>query len=135
LVDTATAIIETYKYYGGFTPPAIAASVAMGVEGAAQIAAIESTGFDDPFADYTARRLGRKSAVDFVANFGAGFHGAMGSTGGGSVSTTINRGVTVQGGISIHGFMGAGKTEMMKTLNRELIKVQRLERRTTLGTS
>jgi uncharacterized small protein (DUF1192 family) len=111
-----------------------AAAIATGM---ANVNSIRSAnpGFDDPFADLTARKLGRKSAVDFVANFGAGFHGAMGAmSGGGSVSnnTTINRGTSV-GAVNIHGFMGAGKTELMKTLNRELTKVQRLERRTTLG--
>jgi hypothetical protein len=111
-----------------------AAAIATGL---ANVNSIRSAnpGFDDPFADLTARKLGRKSAVDFVANFGAGFHGAMGAmSGGGSVShnTTINRGTNV-GAVNIHGFMGAGKTELMKTLNRELTKVQRLERRATLG--
>jgi len=70
-----------------------------------------------------------------VANFGAGFHGGMrGMQGGGgnSYSTTINRGMNV-GNVTVPGFMGAGRTEFMKHLRRELIKAERLERRTTLG--
>jgi hypothetical protein len=139
----ASAIADTYKAANMAlaSPPGppvsyayVAAAIATGL---ANVKAIRDAkpGFDDPFADLTARQLGRKSAVDFVANFGAGFHGGMrGMQGGGgnSYSTTINRGMNV-GNVTVPGFMGAGRTEFMKHLRRELIKAERLERRTTLG--
>jgi len=135
IADTWAGANKALAQGGIYGIPMAAVIIAQGL---ANVQHIRETkvGFDDPFADLTARKLGRQSAVDFVANFGAGFHSGMGGMqggGGNSYHTTINRGTSV-GNITMPGFVGAGKTEFFKHFRRALIKAERLEGRTTLGT-
>lgn len=141
-IAIAAAIAETYVAAnrafaaGGGWPlgaAMMAVTIAQGMANVEQIRK-QKVGFDDPFADMTARRLGRKSAVDFVANFGAGFHSGMGMAMGGGTTqyhTTVNRGTTVNMG-TINGIIGP-KTEFRKWLSSEITKAERLERRRTVG--
>lgn len=135
----AQAIIDTYAgmdkalAQGGWFGIAMAAMV--GAEGFANVANMQKQkpGFDDPFNDMLASKLGRKSAADFLHHFGQGFSSGMGMPGGGGASvsnTTINRGSTVNIG-NVNGVIGS-KTQLRRYLQRELIKAGRQEDRTRL---
>jgi hypothetical protein len=140
IADTAAGAARALGPEGPPWPYNLVAAASVAAAGLAQVVNIrkaEPTGFDDPFSDLLAEKLGRKSAADFVKHFGVGFHGAMAGSGGGSTTTVYNQNTYNQGqsigSVNTPGFIGAGRTEFMKHLRRELIKAERLERRTTLG--
>jgi hypothetical protein len=132
LIDTYAAANKALNQYPGppYTIPFAALAVAAGLANVARIKEAE-VGFDDPFSDLIARKLGRRSASDFVAHFGGGFREGMG---GGAVTNnyvrnTTNRGTSIQN-FNATGLFGANRTQVMKALKRELIVADRLEART-----
>ena len=140
IADTYAGATKALAIYGptplGYT--VMAATIITGLANVANIRKATPVGFDDPFSDLLAEKLGRKSAADFVRHFGIGFQGSM--AGGGSNGTTnvyhqttINRGTSI-GTMRMPGYLGAGRTEFWKHARREMERVGgRLEGRTTLG--
>lgn len=141
----AAAIADTYAAANlalrTIPPPAgyaaAAASIAIGLANVQAIRKATPVGFDDPFSDLVARRLGRKSAEDFVKYFGGEFmNGMMGF--GGQVQnvthnrTTINRGTTNNWG-GVHGLMANSPAQFLRGLERVNVKAERFRRRTTVG--
>jgi hypothetical protein len=123
-------------------PAAIAAAAISIATGFANVSSIQSQelGFDNPFSDRLADRLGVKFAEDMLGLIGGGFsrrvaQSAGANAGGPSNASTTNvdnSGMRIES-LTLPGFVGAGRTEFLKGLNRELIKVQRLEARTRIG--
>ncbi len=137
IVDTYAAATRALADLGPIAGPIMAGvMIAAGLANVANIRKQE-VGFDDPFNDMLAEKLGRKSAADFVRYFGMGFQGGMMGGGNGPVTnnsyTTVNRGFTLTGGIHSHSIIGASSTEQLKQLNRRLIDMNRLEARTRIG--
>lgn len=135
IVDTYAGATKAFAQGGVLGFVTSAAIIAQGLANVANIRKQE-IGFDDPFSDLLAQKLGRKSAADFVKFFGIGFNQGMGG-GGGTVnnyqsSTTINRGTSV-GAVNYNSIVGARKTQQLKQLNRDLITIGRLEDRTRIG--
>jgi len=138
-----SAIIDTYAAANvalkSAPPPAnfvlMAAAIAAGLANVAKIKESEA-GFDVLESDMLAASFGKKWAADFLRLVDSGFAAAVdrGPTPGiRSVhNTTINRGTQIHGGVSLGGFFGSGKTQLLKQLNRELIVINRLENRTAL---
>jgi len=127
IINTASAVVEALPNY------VLAAIVA--ATGAAEIAKIESTdysggrGFDDPESDKAAYFAGRRWAKDMIAQASAGFNEGL----GGGRGTIINRDESRHSSFSPHsttniaitGYVGAGRTEFMKNLKRDLERVDR----------
>ena len=140
----AGAIADTYAGAAlalrTIPPPAgwaaAAATIAMGLANIQQIRKAEPVGFDDPFADLTARKLGRRSAEDFAREFGGTFSrmlpGEMVRQGATYHHTTINRGVTHNYG-GVHGLLAGSPAAFARGLDRAMTKAERYRRRTTLG--
>jgi hypothetical protein len=90
-------------------------------------------GFDDPFSDLLAERLGRRSAGDFVKHFGVGFEGGMRGAGGAiynqTSQTTIN-----QGGpnVTVRHLVGGDRAAVERWLMRTLSRAQRRDARARL---
>ncbi|HEV8455334.1 MAG TPA: hypothetical protein VGQ24_10600 [Gemmatimonadales bacterium] len=110
----------------------MAAVIAQGLANVQRIREQE-VGFDDPFNDMLANKLGRRSAADFLRHFGEGFEIGMSGRGGGGVTnnyhrTTINRGVNIG---PISGVVGS-KTELRRWLQREMTAADRAERRSSI---
>ena len=139
IADTFAAGIATLKATAGMGPwvsiPAMASVIAVGLANVERIRSAE-VGFDDPFADLVARKMGRKSAEDFARHFGNEFSGrlpgAMAQATNVYNQTTINRGTSV-GAVNYNSIVGARKTQQLKQLNRDLIAMNRLEDRTRIG--
>lgn len=139
IADAYAAGVATLKATAGMGPwvsvPAMAMVIAAGL---ANVQRIRETnvGFDDPFADLVARKMGRKSAEDFAKHFGSEFSGrlpgAMAQATNVYNQTTINRGTSV-GAVNYNSIVGARKTQQLKQLNRDLIAMNRLEDRTRIG--
>jgi len=137
IADTFAAANKAWAQGGIYAAPMVALIIASGMANVQQIRKAEpgGVGFDDPFADMTARKLGQKSAVDFVRNFAGGFTpgvvAGMGAMGGHTQNTTINRGTTINMG-GIHGALGP-RPAFDKWLERAMVKATRARGRTTLG--
>jgi hypothetical protein len=138
IVDTWAGVARALGPEGPPWPANIAAAASVAAAGLAAVVNIqkaEPVGFDDPFADITARKLGQRSAIDFVRNFGGAFApgviAGMGAVGGITNQTTINRGTTINMG-GIHGALGP-RPAFDKWLERAMTKAERSRRRTTLG--
>src|SRR6266704_1947773 len=134
IADTYAAATRALAEGGPFAGPVLAA--VMIARGLQNVAEIEKTklGFDDPFSDVLAQKLGRRSAADFVRNFGIGFHGGMEGGAGSTTNnyySTVNRGVTIPGGLHVSGVIG-DEHRVYREINRRLIEIQRLEGRTTI---
>jgi hypothetical protein len=115
---------------------AAAAVIAQGLAYVAQIRKTNPVGFDDPFSDLVARRLGRQSADDFVHHFGGEFMRGLTNFGQAAQNvsnTTINRGTTVDmSGMTVNGVLGH-RTQFRKFLEREMERATRVRRRRTVG--
>lgn len=140
IADTYAAGVGTLKATAGMGPwvsvPAMAMVIAAGLANVQRIRE-QNVGFDDPFADLVARKMGRKSAEDFARHFGSEFAGRLPgamaqATNVYNQHTTINRGTSV-GAVNYNSIVGARKTQQLKQLNRDLITIDRLEDRTRLG--
>lgn len=144
-INIALAIADTYTAATAalgmkpWTPANFAMAAVVIAQGLANVQQIRKTnvGFDDPFADLVARKMGRKSAEDFARHFGSEFSGRLpgamaAATNIYNQSTTINRGTSV-GSVNYNSIVGARRTQQLKQLNRDLIATQRLEDRTTIG--
>lgn len=143
-INIALAIADTYTAATAalgmkpWTPANFAMAAVVVAQGLANVQQIRKTnvGFDDPFADLVARKMGRKSAEDFARHFGSEFAGrlpgAMAQATHVYNQTTINRGTSV-GAVNYNSIVGARKTQQLKQLNRDLITIGRLEDRTRVG--
>jgi len=133
IVDTYAAATRALAELGPIAGPVMAGvMIAVGLANVATIRKQE-VGFDDPFNDLLAAKMGRKSAADFVRYFGIGFQNGMQGAGGGPSQTYHTHRVdrsTHYGGVSLGGFFGTNETEMLKYLNRKLIQINRHETRT-----
>jgi hypothetical protein len=147
IINTAEGITKALATEGWV---GIAHAIAIGIMGAAQINRIrqqkfdKGAGFDDPLndaiMDAAFQNFGRKWAADAAAlatgaasrGFGQGMRAFGASQGGPAVvhqSTRIDRGTHIQN-LHLGGFFGTNKTQILTKLNRELIRVDRLEDRT-----
>jgi len=109
--------------------PFMIAAIAAGLANVMQIRKSE-VGFDNPLNDALAESFGHKFASDVVGFINSGFQqglrGAAGVPGG---ITNNNSSQTFHLG----GFFGTNKTQLLKQLNRGLIKANRLESRTRVS--
>lgn len=115
----------------------IAAVTAVIATGLAQVQQIRKTnpavGFDDPFSDLVARRLGRKSADDFVKHFGGTFMQGLNNFGQATQNVThINRGVTNNLG-PVSGIIGSTPASFYRALERHMTMATRFRARTSIG--
>jgi hypothetical protein len=138
IADTYAGANKALAQFGAFGPAMAAVVIATGLANVQQIRKAQPVGFDDPFNDALANKLGRKSAGDFVHYFGEGFRSGMwGAMGPGGNSTTVNNhynsGTSVQKMV-MPGYLGAGRTEFWKHAKREMERVGgRLDDRTKVG--
>lgn len=136
LVDTyagAALALKTIPPPAGWA--AAAATIAQGLAHVQAIRKATPVGFDDPFSDLVARRLGRNSASDFVKYFGGEFLSGLKDFGAqaASHSTTINRGTTIDmRGMQVNGVMG-NRTQFLKWFERTQAQAERQRKRTTVG--
>ncbi|HYS05856.1 MAG TPA: hypothetical protein VEW47_11750 [Candidatus Dormibacteraeota bacterium] len=135
LIDTYAAADKALNQYPGppWTIPFAALAVATGL---ANVKAIESAGagFDDPFADRVAAKMGRKSAEDFARHFGGTFSRELPAAMAQQVThnyTTIDRGITLN--TQNHSIIGARRTEQLKQLKRDLVIIDRMYNRGKIG--
>jgi hypothetical protein len=141
IADTSAAAVGAAKDTPGPVWVRVAAIAAIVAAGMAQVQQIrkanpEGVGFDDPFADLTARKLGRRSAEDFARHFGATFvqmlPGEMQRQTVQNYHTTIDRSTRYDIG-GVHGLVAGSPTAFARGLDRALNKTDRFRRRTTQG--
>lgn len=133
IADTYAAANKAIAIYGP-TPLGYAAMASAIIQGLANVANIRKAdaGFDDPVNDAIAVSFGRKFANDVVGLISVGFNQTLAGQARQSAGTTINRGMTVNGGLHLGGFFGSNETQLLKTLERKLTTIRRLERRASL---
>lgn len=127
LYESITAIWAKWSAY----PPVAAALIALTTASVtAEIGKIRSAGlgsggagFDDPRNDRAAYVGGYKWADDMIEHISRGWADRLSQLGG---SSTVSHSNTVYApNVSIHGFVGSGKTELLKQLNRGLKQIDR----------
>lgn len=142
LINTFTGATKALEIAGPAGPALAAAVIAFGLAQVAKIRATEpeegGAGFDLPASDALARRFGERWAADLLSMIDVGFVRALDkirTPGAGPITnvrtTHFNTGARVEN-FNVQGMFGATKTDMMKRLRRELIKVDRIEERVAL---
>lgn len=135
IADTYSAANKAIAIYGP-TPLGYAAMATAIITGLANVANIRKTsaGFDDPVNDAIAVSFGRRFANDVVNLISVGFNQTLGQQARQTSASVAGGGggMTINGGLHLGGFFGANETQLLKVLNRKLIMIQRLERRTSL---
>ena len=151
-IAIAAAIADTYAAatealgMKPWTPANFAlatAVIAAGLANVVQIRKASPVGFDDPFNDIRAQKLGRKSAGDFLHYFDAGWQQGLGGRGGGGMAgTTVYDQRTIHSGDThthnyggIHGLMATSAMQFARGLDRAQNKSGRYRKRTTVGRS
>jgi len=143
-VQIAAALVDTWRAANAAlatvfptVPLGVAAAALVTAQGLANVANIrkQNVGFDDPANDLLARELGAKFAHDVLREINSGFGTGLSglAQGTSSVSTTnVDRSMNFSGPINVGAgdrFGGGqpGHRQLMLWLNRELIKVRRIE--------